>query len=870
MNIMNKLTLRHLWENKRRTIVTIVGTIISVAMIMAVATLAVSFMDMMKRYTIANDGEWHVQYKQVDENQVDIIMEDDNTESVILSREKGFALLENDQSDRKPYLHIKEYSPEVFEYFSLELVKGRLPASENEIVLSTEVVEKGKVDYQLGDQLSLDVGQRVMDDEEAGMMTLGQYDSLQMGEITEKLHHTSRETYTVVGFIAPPTWVPSWSPAFSSIVYLDKSMVTTESPVNASVVLKKVNRSIYENASELADKMKMENPDEGVSFHSELLRYYGFTNNDRLANTLYSLSAIIMSVIMVGSVALIYNSFAISVSERSRHLGMLSSVGATKKQKRNSVFFEGAVIGAISIPIGLVAGVLGIGVTFLLLNSFIDVDDVLGMNQELKTVVTPISILIAVLVSSVTIFISTYMPARKASKVTAIDAIRQSADIKLTRKGVKTSPIVRKLFGMEAEIGLKNLKRNKRKYQITVFSLVISIVLFLVVSFFTTSLEKGLELSQGGYDYDIQAYVWGSDQENIDSMYVAMNGMEDVTTVNRVTEMQLASMVEREFLSEPLQEMVSNNKDHLEDGKYRYNVNMVALNEENMETYVTENGIDINSLTSSEGIQAILVDTIRYQDYETGVFVETKSVQTNVGEEFQLYFDDWDNEKKDYLGDMTIAAITDKAPMGVYTGNTGEITVVVTDDVLSTMLEKEERINWNTYFYLNSSDPVKTHEELQELSGNMGIYNVYQSRQRDEQMILFLSVFIYGFITLITVISIANIFNTISTSIALRKREFAMLQSVGMTPKSFTKMINFESIFYGIKSLLYGLPISIAIMYAIWRSMMYTFHYRFELPWVDLLIVVIAVFLIVSAAMLYSISKVRKENIIETLKQENI
>ena len=97
-----------------------------------------------------------------------------------------------------------------------------------------------------------------------------------------------------------------------------------------------------------------------------LLRYYGVTANDQLRMTLFSLAGIIMSVIIIGSVALIYNAFAISVSERARHLGMLSSVGATKKQKRNSVFFEGAVIGAISIPIGILAGIAGIGITFAL------------------------------------------------------------------------------------------------------------------------------------------------------------------------------------------------------------------------------------------------------------------------------------------------------------------------------------------------------------------------------------------------------------------------------------------------------------------------------------------------------------------------
>ncbi len=166
---------------------------------------------------------------------------------------------------------------------------------------------------------------------------------------------------------------------------------------------------------------------------------------------------------------------------------------------------------------------------------------------------------------------------------------------------------------------------------------------------------------------------------------------------------------------------------------------------------------------------------------------------------------------------------------------------------------------------------MATQQQIEEMKeSNIYVYNVYKSRQQEEQMVMLMSVFAYGFIVLITAISIANIFNTISTSISLRKREFAMLKSVGMTPKGFNKMINYESIFYGIKALLYGLPISVVLMYLIHRSLMNSFNYVFTLPWLSMLYVIAAVFVMVSSSMLYSSSKVKKENIIDALKQENI
>lgn len=209
--------------------------------------------------------------------------------------------------------------------------------------------------------------------------------------------------------------------------------------------------------------------------------------------------------------------------------------------------------------------------------------------------------------------------------------------------------------------------------------------------------------------------------------------------------------------------------------------------------------------------------------------------------------------------------------MGVHSAMVGGINIIVSEQVFDKLTNDTMSKDIQSRLNLNSTDPLATQQAIEEMKErNIYVQNVYQNRQNSEQMIMLMSIFTYGFIALITLISIANIFNTISTSISLRKREFAMLKSVGMTPNGFNKMINYESVFYGIKSLLYGLPISIVIMYLIYRSMMSSFSYGFTLPWMSILCVIAAVFIIVSAAMLYSSSKVKKENIIDALKQENI
>jgi len=862
MNIINKLTIRHLKENKRRTLVTIIGVIISVAMITAVATLGVSFLNLMIRDNIADNGEWHVKYNDVNVEQIKAIEKDSQTKKLVLSNDLGYAKLEGSKNKSKPYLFIKEYNTAGFQQFPIELAEGRLPLKNDEIVISEAIADNAKVEYNIGDKLSVEIGKRLVAGEEE---PLGQNYSLQSDEngVTEKLKIESSETFTIVGTIKRPTWEPSWSPGYTVVKYVDKNALGKNRTADAVVVLEKVKGSLYQHSETIAK----ENGINSVSYNKELLRFYGVTDNDSLRLTLFSVAGIVMAVIIIGSVALIYNAFAISVSERSRHLGMLSSVGATKKQKRNSVFFEGAVIGAVSIPIGILSGLAGIGVTFSFINTYLE--GALNVAEKLNVIITPASLLVACVISIVTIFISTYIPAMRASKVSAIDAIRQTQDIKLSRKTVKTSKLVRKLFGIEAEIGLKNLKRNKKRYQATVFSLVISIVLFLTVSYFTEDLKKSLELSVDNINYDIQVI---NDQMGKEDL-LPFTKLDYVTNSSIIQTIYLTTLTEKDQLPNELLKSIEKDPSILQDGKFTYYVRLHGLDHDSFNAYAAKVGTDSGEFENTNELNAIIIDNINYQDYETGKFIDTKSIHINVGDTLALNLMNYETEEQQFLANIKVQALTDQLPMGTTTSSLGGLDIIVSEDILTKVVEGNEKAKSEiqTELYMNSSDPMATQDELDKITDSgTHVYNVYQRRQEQEQMIIMMSIFTYGFIALISLISIANIFNTISTSISLRKREFAMLRSVGMTPKGFNKMINYESVFYGVKALLYGLPISFVIMFLIYWSLRNTFEYGFNLPWMSILFVVIIIFIIVGAAMLYSIQKVKKENIIDGLKQESI
>lgn len=863
MNIVYKLAIRNLKQNKRRTLVTILGVIISVAMVTAVATLVFSFSDLMIRQTIADNGEWHVQYQDVTKEQLAAIQADEATQTVAITRDLGYAPLEGGQNPNKPYLFIKEYDAQGFTQFQVELSKGRLPHSNKEVVISEPVATNAKVKYEIGDHLTLRIGERF---EQGGDHPLDQTEPLRRedGTLTETLQHIITKDYTVVGYIKRPEWETAWAPGYTIISYVDENMIGATGHVNAAVVLQNIKPSLFAHAENLAKRSNIES----VQYNNDLLHYYGLSKNEESYSMMYSLSAILMAVIMIGSVSLIYNAFAISYSERSRHLGMLASVGATKRQKRNSVLFEGVIIGLISIPIGILCGLAGIGITFWFMNPMIE--GALWSSEKLTVIVTPLSLLIACIVSMLTIFISTYLPAIKASKVSAMDAIHQTSDVKLTAKTVKTSRFIRKLFGIEAEIGLKNLKRNKRRYHAIVFSLVISIVLFLTVSFFSAGMKQSLELSQEGVNYDIEV-SYSNGKRIDDRLLQSIVSLDGVTEYNLIQEFYKQAWVDEAYIADELQEMVMKDKGLLQDGKYPYEIKIHALDDSSLQAYANAVGANYEQLRDPDHPAAIVMDTIRYQDMDAGKYVQTKAVYTNVGQNFELTNSYQDNAEETKVSRVTVAALTDQAPMGMSGAGVGGLNMIVSERIMDQLADDEELANVQTYLYLKSTEPMSTQQEIEEMfETNLNVYNVYQSRKSEEQQILLTAVFSYGFIVLISAISIANIFNTISTGLSLRKREIAMLKSVGMTPKGFAKMMNYESIFYGVKSLLIGLPVSFAVMILIYRSFANRFSYGFTVPWLSMLSVVVAVFVIVVSAIIFSSRKLKKENIIDALKQENI
>lgn len=902
MNIIYKLTLRHMRLNKKRTMVTLLGIIISVAMYTAVSVIVFSFQDVLIRNSIALEGKWHATYSDVNPSDLDVFGEDSRLELYMLSNILGYSMLENEANSNKPYTYVEAYDDDSFENMPVNLVEGRLPTSDKELLIPEYFSSDSELSYGIGDTITLTFGERILSYEDApdeetilgqsyGYMAATELDE---GELFVETGLT-RE-YTIVGIMERLNTDHNISPGYSMLTYLEPDNITKESGVNVSVYLKDPGGD-GEALDDLSESVYGK-PNHYVTNFS-LLAYSASTYDSAFNDMLFILAAILFMIIMIGSISLIYNAFAISIAERSKYLGMVASVGATKKQKQSSVFFESFVVGSISIVFGIAAGILGIAITFYLLNPIMQ--NTLGLVVPLKVVVSIPVLLLTTVMSIITIFLSAYIPARKASKISPIDAIRQTSEIKLKAKNVRTLGITRKIFGFESELALKNLKRFKGRYRATVFSLVISIILFLAASSYVYYLQNGYAMTSDLTSYD--AYIWGhndSDSNDNADMYRLCNEISEIDTVeNCILQSEFSGFFEinhqdsMKYLSTEMKNYTENNNASDSDitveyiqslwEDYRMYFNIVTLDAKSFSEYAKE----VNYTPQTDKLNAIVVNKTLLEDGLKKATLEPMDIKA--GDTLSLYYDYWYNEnvmEDEWVSELLpfvslhVSNVTDVMP-GV--GNPSAINIIVSEETMSQLLdismksedESEVTISMYSSIYIKSSNPGTLDKTLESVLGknrfdNYVYYNIYESQQRDAQAQTMISVFAYGFIFLISCICIANSFNTVSTNISLRRREFAILRSTGMTSKAFNKMINFESLFYGIKALLYGLPISFGIMVLIYRTTNNFFYEKFTIPWVSVVIAMVSVFLVVGSAMLYSTIKVKKENVIDGLKTENI
>ena len=848
MSILNDLTIKNLKLNKKRTIVTIVGIILSTALMVGIGLLFSSFQDYMIRETISYNGKYEAEYGDVSLDKLNSI--DKKDFSYFYQKPIGFSKFDS-ANEYKPYIYISSVDKEYFN--ELHLISGRFAENDSELVISNHINTNGGASYKIGDIITLKYGERVIE----GVNTLANNEYYE----EETLNIVGEKTYTIVGIVERSNFEDYSASGYSTFT-LD--MNDKDGTVNVFVMFNN-KKKIIKQSEDLAKKLGYNN---AISYNSTLLALYGESTYGNIMKSMITMIVIMLSLVSIGCIVVIYNSFAISVMERKKEFGLLSSIGATKKQLSYTVFFEALIEGIIGIILGICGAYIGIGTVILIINNLIG--DILVLKLNLVTNI--VFIIIPVIFMILVIFISALVPSRRAAKVSPIEAIRQNDDIKVNKKKIKTGKLVNKLFGIEGEIALKNIKRNKKKYRVTIVSLFISIVLFISFSSYMNYTIDTASSVMGEVPYDYQISYFGDDND-ID----ALDKISEIIKSNDVKEYvsysasNLSIIGNYTYSDEYLDFYKSAYGDDgikaLNNLKYQ-NIYILVLDDNSYNKYKKLIGLDKDSVILLNRFKGVSygnnkrvnydipvinsgninikicnfdddeenVDTTKYCNKNIdNIFVTNKSF--DLIEEFS-YMDDFKLIVNKKLYDSISDGGADFTQFNIISDNTNNI------DKLTKKLDKYSNVNY---------------------------INIKESMKQTNNLILVVKILMYGFISLVTLIGVTSVFNTISTSMALRKREFAVLRSIGLTRGGFNKMLFFESLFFGMKSLIFALPVSIGVTILIHYSLADMVSIStIIIPWKAIIISIVSVFIIVLLTMMYSSSKIKKHNIIEQIREENI
>lgn len=948
MNLMKTLTLKNLKLNRKRTIVTIVGIILATALLSALVTLVSSFQYSMIEYQKQKDGDFHVKFSNVKMSELSEFKNNRNIESTFETMGMGFAKLNGCKNEDKPYAYVMATDEAGFERGCFNLIEGRMAKNEDEIVIPRHLKTNGRIDIKVGDEITLDIGKRYDSNTESVISENCAYENE-----TETLTDTVTKHYKVVGIMERPGYgMEDYSAAgYTFVTYSDElaaidngtkseeseadntltvysrytqKALRNKDAVTADIIgvdeklFEKANNSSVEMSAEESDRFlkEMENAKYDIYMNGYLISYECVFPIDGSFKALFTVAAVVALIIILTSVYCIKNSFNISITEKIRQYGMLASVGATRRQIKSSVKTEAAMLGVVGIPVGTMSGILA----SLILVKVVNALSAGWLNVALSFHTSLTALILAVILSIATIYFSATGSARKAAKVTPLEAIRNTKEIKIKSSKLKTPAIIGRIWGIGGVISYKNIKRNNKKYRTTVTSIVICSVTFIVISYFMSMAFSVVGMSYASADYNIginMSCKKDIDIEKFSKLLSGIEGAEDYL-VGAGYDFDVSKPEYTKEYGEYCRQVYDNS----EDVSQMFLI--TVLDDKSYDKYASDAGI------KNAAAGAILVNKCTFDVYNENsskyVKKEMELYKYKAGDTIECGYNVYDDASSDdnaaegntesstednnaveggteistednngYVDeetinngvrktvDVTIAGVTDKVPIG-YKGYSNTLLFMNQKGFESLWGDgkngneiKPGYASYSAYVVAENADEYqdtfeKETEENPEYSQISFYVSNMDKEMRDEKSLFtLLGVFAYGLIVVIALIGITNIINTLSTGMELRSREFATLRSIGMTDKQFVGMVRLESVFISVKALVIGVPLGILISYLLCVMMnRMDDAIIYELPYKAIILCIVVVIMLIYAIMKLSMTKLRHNNIIETIKNENL
>lgn len=920
MNILCRVTWKAMWKNRTRTIVTIIGIILSAAMFTAVTTMAVSAWTFLFRGYRYSDGDYYVNFSFSTGEQMAALRQNPSVNGIADYQALGYVHLEDKDSQWSTFT-LAAVDDAFLDTMPVHLLEGRLPETSGEILLPETAVEAFSyfgIPCEVGNAVTLDVG------------TVYSKQLFSELEIPER---SFTGTYTVVGIMEDHRYGDDDLPLYSLLTKADGS----QEPAMWHRAFVKTQPASA--AHSLSQEYGLRH-----STNSRMLELHGGSRAVNYNSFIQGIAIALCAVIMIGSISLIYNAFSISVTERTREFGLLSSVGATRRQLRSSVLLEATVLSLIGIPLGLIFGWAGIAVTISLLGKYIAplFSFSAGGAVQMTAVLSPLALLAAALIALVTVYLSAWIPSRRATRVAPLEAIRQAQDYHVGKKDIQVGKLTGKLWGLSGTLAKKYYKVSRRKYRATVLALTLSVILFLSAVSIGDVAKHSIDRMVNTENFDISIY--SADQKTMEQIRMLPGVKQSAYNVRLMCDAGITEDMYDEAYLAYINEFIGSENVHycmisyLEDAAFRQFLNQQGIDSEpyfdpehplalvcdqvftqgfyvqNEQGEWVRNSYDLtvfqedvrsipllpstlpeelrrtgnwgwNWEQALTGDGAAILEVFEYSDArnETGItdpdsfFAHTNSkyyLASRAGSTFTYY--EYDPDTKT-AGSVPLATHTDTAipqfqlgeqirtvPYGLTRYDTTN-NPSCPSFVLPLSMAPESCME-DLKLSISVSNYPEVRAYLEALGDDVGYVDYLADEQNMRGLLIFVNALSYGFIILISLIAAANVFNSISTNIALRRRDFGMLRSIGMKGTQLRRMLVYECLIYGSRALIWGLPISLMIHFGIFRIGENIASTTYAPPYGALAVAIASVFLVVLLSMLYALAKLRKESPMEAIR----
>lgn len=966
MSIFTRFSLRSLSGNRTRTVVSVIGIALSCALVCAVLTSVVSMSNMLYERTAADEGSWQVEAANIPADAHRALAGDGRVSARLDVAELGAIQMGDDNAaDYGSYLFAKTWpvNPEGERLVTgPEIAAGRAPEAPGEIALPhyLEGVElapcgltvqgaDGASAIELGSTVTAVLGERTLRYPEdggaavAGTSLQGTY--FEDGTVEEAFDADLGEVSgTVVGFYRSYGFSSTRALQGNS-VYIYPSGDEVEDALadasDATCVYSILTTHNPQDALTIADELSADiNPQaDGVATHSSLLRWQGVTGSSKVWNTLYMIAGVLAVVIAVAGVSLVYNSFAISVAERTRQFGLLASLGASKRQLRRTVLTEALLLSAVGIPIGLVLGLIGCLAVFQLTGSglaaMFDVD---AYGIQVSVTVSPAVLGISAGVALATVLVSARIPALRASRVSAVDAIRQTRDIHLTRRArralaragkstaeggtVRLRGLSARLFGIPGFIAHRNLTRATSKGRVTVAALAVSVALLIISGVIGSVMDYASGTAIDAADgTDLQVRIDATtakgstgtivrEDGKVDNvaladalarLYDAADGLEGTTRAGYHASYVADTIVPAS--------MVSDGSDRffgmlLDDGSWSGPVYVDFIDTASWESYVDGLGLPRERFCDPAHPQAIALN--EYTLSEDGTYgsysplsgagtVETVSfaplegmyaggVMSDGNGQPSVWYSAPDGSER-YVPldegiaareELAVGALADTAPAGIST-RSGTLHLLLP---VTAMAENGTLAFADAQMDLDAGGSAEAASRAQDAFELIAAdfpeldctyTNFAETKMQNRMMSETVQTFIYCFTVICGLIAVANVFNTLTNSLILRRREFAVLKSIGMGESAFRRMIAYECASYALRGFAVGIALAAVAAAFLTRAMAYSFTtFALEPPVAETAAAAGIVLAVIAVSAAYALRRSHAASVVEALRDDAI